>query len=59
MNGLETPIVVQAVLIDMGSTHVRVPDPVYEVAGEVKEERDLPSMGEAIRYMVREGGYDV
>ena len=50
---------VQAVLIDMGSTHVRVPDPVYEVAGEVKEERDLPSMGEAIRYMVREGGYDV
>lgn len=43
----------------MGSTHVRVPDPVYNRAEEIKEERDLPSIGEALRYMSREGGYDV
>jgi len=43
----------------MGTTHVRVPDPVYDEAEQIKDDRDLPSIGEALRYMAREGGYDV
>jgi hypothetical protein len=38
---------------------VRVPEPVYEKAEEVKEIHDYASLGEAIRHMCREGGYDV
>lgn len=41
------------------SQQVRIPDTIYEKAEELKEERDFPSIGEAIRYMCREGGYDV
>jgi len=37
----------------------RVPDPVYDRAKEVRDERDFQSIGEAIRYMCREGDYDV
>ena len=44
---------------DMPTTHVRIPDPVYSRAQEVKDEHEFSSIGEAIRYMVREGGYDV
>lgn len=38
---------------------VRVPDTVYEKAEQLKEERDYPTIGEAIRYMCREGEFDV
>lgn len=41
------------------STSVRVPDPVHETAVEIKELHDYASIGEAIRHMCREGGYDV
>lgn len=41
------------------SEHVRIPETVYAAAVQVKEDRDFPSIGEAIRYMCREGGYDV
>jgi len=43
----------------MGSTHVRLPDSVYEEAERVKAEYDYPSIGEAVRHMCRDGGYDV
>jgi len=43
----------------MATTHARIPDPVYREAEQVKDEREFSSIGEAIRYMVREGGYDV
>jgi hypothetical protein len=43
----------------MGSTHARIPDPVLKRAEDVKEEYDYPSVGEAIRHMCQEGGYDV
>lgn len=36
----------------------RVPDTVHERATELAEERDM-SIKEAIRYMCREGGFDV
>lgn len=38
---------------------VKVPDPVYEQANGIKEMHDYASLGEAIRHMCREGGYDV
>jgi len=41
------------------SEHVRIPATVYEEAQKVKDERDFPSIGEAIRHMAQEGGYDV
>jgi hypothetical protein len=37
----------------------RVPDTVSEKAQELKENRDFASIGEAIRHMCQEGGYDV
>lgn len=40
------------------SEQVKIPDPVYEKAQELVEERDT-SIKEAIRIMCREGGYDV
>jgi len=36
-----------------------VPDTVAEEAKNLKDERDFSSIGEAIRFMCREGGYDV
>jgi len=36
-----------------------IPDTVVQRAKELKEERDFRSVGEAIRYMCREGEYDV
>ena len=41
------------------SQGVKVPVPVYEKAKELKEMHDYASIGEAIRHMCREGGYDV
>lgn len=41
------------------SEHVRIPDTVYQEALRVQEERDFTSIGEAIRFMCREGKYDV
>lgn len=41
------------------SEHVRVPDTVYEEAKRVQTELDFASIGEAIRHMCQEGGYDV
>lgn len=43
----------------MASTQTRVPDKVREKAEDVQEEYDYPSLGEAIRHMCKEGGYDV
>jgi hypothetical protein len=41
-------------------THgVKVPDTVHEKAKEVQEIHDYATLGEAIRHMCREGGYDV
>lgn len=37
----------------------RIPETVVEEAEQVKEDRDFSSIGEAIRYMCREGGFDV
>lgn len=37
---------------------VKIPDPVYEQAQQVSDERDV-SLKEAIAIMVREAGYDV
>jgi hypothetical protein len=41
------------------SQSVRIPDPVHEKAEELKKEHDFATLGEAIRQMCREGGYDV
>lgn len=41
------------------SKGVRLPTPVYEKAKEVQEMHDYASLGEAVRHMCREGGYDV
>jgi len=43
----------------MATTLARLPDPVYERAKELRDERDFPSIGEAVRYMIREGEHDV
>lgn len=37
---------------------VKIPDTVHEKAKEVSKERDA-TLGEAIRLMCRDGGYDV
>lgn len=39
--------------------NVRVPDTVHETAQEIQELHDYATLGEAIRHMCREGGYDV
>ena len=41
------------------STAVKVPDPVHDKAEEIKEMHDYATLGEAVRHMCREGGYDV
>jgi len=41
------------------SEQVIVPNTVYDTAKDVKQERDFSSLGEAIRHMAQEGGYDV
>jgi hypothetical protein len=43
----------------MASKQTRVPDSVREQAEDVKDEYEYPSLGEAIRHMCQEGGYDV
>jgi hypothetical protein len=40
------------------SEQVKIPDTVYEKAETIAEQRDM-SKKEAIRFMCREGGYDV
>ena len=42
----------------MPTTHARVPNAVLDAAKDVQDEHDYPTIGEAIRHMVREGGYD-
>jgi len=39
--------------------HTRLPETVRSKAKELKEERDFPTLGEAVRHMCREGDYDV
>jgi len=39
--------------------HVRVPQTVYEEAERLREEEDYATLGEAIRSMCKDGGYDV
>lgn len=34
-------------------------DALFEAAEEVRQERGLPNIDTALRYMVREGGYDI
>jgi hypothetical protein len=41
------------------SKHLRVPQPVYQTASDVKDEYDYPSIGEAVRHVFREADYDV
>ena len=41
------------------NTITRVPDTVLDKADDVQDEHGYPTIGEAIRHMVREGGYDV
>lgn len=41
------------------SEQVIVPNTVYNTAKDVKDDRDFSSLGEAIRHMCQEGGYDV
>lgn len=36
-----------------------IPDPVAQTLAEIREENDLPNHGEAVRYALREAGYDV
>ena len=43
----------------MAKPKVRVPESVYNTAKELKEERGFATIGEAIRHMCQEGGYDV
>jgi hypothetical protein len=42
-----------------GTVQVRVPESVRDAAESVQEEYDYATIGEAIRHMAREGGYDV
>ena len=43
----------------MATTHARIPNTVYDKAVEVKDEHDFVSLGEALRHMCQEGGYNV
>ena len=44
----------------MSSTeHVRVPEPVKQEAERLVEDRKFATIGEAVRHMCREGGFDV
>lgn len=38
---------------------MRVPETVKKKAGELQEEKGFATLGEAVRYMCREGGFDV
>jgi antitoxin component of RelBE/YafQ-DinJ toxin-antitoxin module len=42
-----------------GTVQVRVPESVRDTAEEVQDEYGYATIGEAIRHMAREGGYDV
>lgn len=39
--------------------HVRIPMTVYQEAEIIQDKYGYPSMGEAIRHMCKEAGYDV
>jgi hypothetical protein len=41
------------------SKQARIPDTVHEKAAKVMDRHDFATYGEAIRYMCREGGFDV
>jgi len=38
---------------------VKLPEPVVQRAEELVEERDFATIGEAIRYMCQQGGFEV
>lgn len=38
---------------------MRVPDAVYEQAEKVQTEHEYATLGEAVRHVFREAGYDV
>lgn len=40
-------------------TRPELPEPVADEAEDVMKEHDYPSLGEAIRHVFREAGYDV
>jgi len=44
--------------VDLVSELMRVPDSVYSQAKDIAEKRDM-SMKEAIRFMCRQGSFDV
>lgn len=37
----------------------RLPDPVEDRLQEIADERDISSLGETVRYVMQEAGYDV
>jgi len=41
------------------SQAVKIPDTVYETAEEVQEIHDYATLGEAVRHICQESGYDV
>jgi len=43
----------------MATSHVRVPDSLYDRAVKLKDEKDYSTIGEAIRAMAKDAGYDV
>lgn len=43
----------------MGTSHVRVPDPVKDVADRMVQDGEHETLGEAIRSVFEEAGYDV
>lgn len=38
---------------------VKLPDPVYKQASEIKTNEEFSSLGDAIRHVFMEAGYDV
>jgi len=46
--------------VDVARTkHTRIPAQVWERAQEVQDTHDFATLGEAVRHMCQEGGYDV
>jgi hypothetical protein len=41
------------------TTQQRIPDTVADRASDLVDEQDFATIGEAIRHMCQEGGYDV
>jgi hypothetical protein len=43
----------------MSTKTVRIPTAVYAQAEDIQEDYDFATIGEAIRHMCQDGGYDV